>query len=113
MAKKSVRPVSRALVKACRFARPAHVLMENQMRREAHRAFVISRRKDPKLAAFRERYELEEMAEMTAARLYDQYREAGATWAGCMQAARTDWVAQFHMKWGERLRKLREAEASI
>jgi hypothetical protein len=113
MAKKSVRPVSRALVKAVRHARPPHILMENQMKREAHRSFVISRRNDPKLNALRERYEIEEMAELTAARLYDQYRDAGATWAACVHAAKTDWVAQFHMKWGERLRKLREAEIPV
>lgn len=45
------------------------------------------------------RYNDEKMIQNLAADLFDKYGKNGATWAGCIQAVKTDWVPSFHNKW--------------
>ena len=35
-----------------------------------------------------------------AEELWHEYRSKGATWAACVQAVKTNWVAQFRAKYG-------------
>jgi hypothetical protein len=47
------------------------------------------------------------MIQAQAQRLMAQFGDAGATWASCVQAAKTNWVAQFMVKWSEKTATLK------
>ena len=108
--KHSVKPVSRWVIKQLRKERRENPTVIDILKRMQHREFIMSRRHDPKLASKRERYEQEDSWYSTACRLHDQFGYAGATWAGCVQAAKTDWVSEFQMKWGDRIRSLKDTQ---
>lgn len=106
--KLKVRSVSRRTLNAVRRDKRRIPNLLKSFQSEQHKVFIISR-KDPTLADLQERYKFELNSYDTASKLFDQYSVAGATWAACMQAAKTNWVSQFHLKWGEKLRSLKGA----
>lgn len=67
-----------------------------------YRGMIMGRSHDSKLRDQRERFERESSIEAQARQLYGQYAEFGATWAAAVQAVKTNWVAQFMVKWSER-----------
>jgi len=60
--------------------------------------------KNPQL---REKYAQEDAVQGRAYELYEQYGPAGATWAQCVQAVKTDWVSNFQSKWSDKARALK------
>lgn len=80
----------------------------NAMRRERRLnpsvASMIQRAEARKSARgdLRKRYDKEDSILRTAQDLYARYQGI-AEWSACVQAAKTDWVSQFHNKYGPRL----------
>ena len=53
--------------------------------------------------ALREKYDKEDSINRQAGELYDRYEDI-VTWAACVQAVKTDWVSNFHNKYGPQLK---------
>jgi hypothetical protein len=100
--KVSARPVNRSLLKAVRRDRRAHPSLDSILQRLNYRETVMARNHDHRLRAQRERFERDNSVESQARQLYNQFAEFGVTWAACVQAVKTNWVAQFMVKWGQR-----------
>lgn len=106
-----VRNVSRKLCNAARRDRRAGPNLEAKRQSELAKRGVIERKGGgEETKKLRERYEKELLTDATASRLYEQYRDAGATWGACVQAAKTDWVSSFHVKWAPMLKSVRSSE---
>jgi hypothetical protein len=105
--KKSAKSVSRKTLIGMRADRKLDFDMRAWKQRHDHRQFIMSR-SSKETADLRKRYEQEEMVESQATVLYEQYKDAGASWASCVQAVKTDWVSNFHAKWAPKLREVRE-----
>lgn len=67
-----------------------------------HRDFVISKMRPKELA---NKYIEEDRVERAAIELHTKYGEVGATWAACVQAVKTDYVPQFHLKYAEKMKE--------
>ena len=93
-------------MRADRRANPA---IEDVLKRMAHKDGVIDKPRGAKGKALRERYLNEEYVEANAAKIYEQYQVIGITWAACVQAVKTNFVEQLHMKWGPKLKVHKEA----
>jgi hypothetical protein len=88
--------VSRRLRNALRKDRRSTFSVESFFQRERS----ISANRDKRLA---EKYASEERTLHTATDLFARYNSV-ATWAACVQAAKTEWVSQFHVKYGALLK---------
>lgn len=60
----------------------------------------------------RENLERAEGIEARARELYEQFKDAGVTWAAAVQAVKTDWVAQFVVKWSAKMSALKSTETT-
>lgn len=86
--------VSKKLLNAMRQDRRANPSIESEMQRRKDRAAA---RGD-----LRKKHDKEDSEMRVAQDLFARY-EGVATWAACVQAAKTDHVSQFHSKYGSRL----------
>jgi len=71
--------------------------------------FKSAPRSETRFRYLRDKYTAEDMILNRAAELFAQFRQFGATWAGCVQACRTDFVPQFTEKWGKISAQLKQA----
>ena len=90
---------SRKIMIASRAERRKNPAIVDIFKSRTVREFVMSRRKDPHYRDLAEKYIREEFVKDRANDLFEKYGGAGATWAGCVQAVKTDWVSQFETKW--------------
>lgn len=74
------------------------------MKSREWRSMVIQRN-DPHLRHLKERYEYEQYVQDKANELYDKFKSAGATWAACVQAVKTDSISYLTHKFGSKLKE--------
>ena len=98
-----VRNVSRKTLIELRAERKKVFNLRSWKARNDHRNFILSRH-EPSYSKLRKRYEYEEFVSGRATDLFEQYKNAGITWAACVHAVKTDWVPKLHIKWGPRLK---------
>ena len=91
--------VKRSTLIALRKERRANPSLKSIFQRLEHREYVLSRKHDPKFKVLRERYIYEDSINSRATKLLDKFGSYGATWAGCVQAVKTDFVPSFESKW--------------
>ena len=89
----------RSTLNALRLARRANPSLASLDQRTEHRAYVLSRKHDPKFKVLRDRYMYEDSINSRASQLFEKFSSYGATWAGCVQAVKTDFVPSFETKW--------------
>jgi len=93
-----------------RIERKANPPIEDVLKRMEYRSMIIAKPHGSHEAKLRDRYIEEENTKFNASKLYEQYQEAGITWAACVQAAKTHYIEHLHNKWSPRLKAVREEE---
>lgn len=105
---KGERPnVSAKIRNALRRDRRARPNVDDMIRSWSARQEIISKPRGEKQRELRERYIAQEDVQYQAHKLYDQYRDAGITWAACVQAVKTNFVEYLHNKWSPRIKAVR------
>jgi hypothetical protein len=59
--------------------------------------------------AIKEKYLQEDAIQRRASELFFQYQDLGVTFGACVQAIKTDHIAQFQVKWAEKARLSKES----
>lgn len=99
-----VRSVSRKLLNALRRDRQRDPSLKTILRRLELRTGLFAKKTSNKVtSAAREAILEAERVSFEAGKLYDKYKAAGVTMDACVFAVKTDWVAQFHNKWADRI----------
>lgn len=98
---KGQRPnVARRTVNAMRRGRRIAPSVESISQRAEHRNMVLSRPKDRSIATLHKKYVEQDRIQRRASELFKQFQGAGIKWSACIQAVKTDWIAQLEMKFG-------------
>lgn len=101
--------ITRNILNAMRRDNRANPTVAQLMARKTARDTVLDRKHDPRVAKLRERYEYEDFVQVQAAELMSRFGEV-ATWAACVQAVKTDWIATFTNKYGQKMHDLKTAQ---
>lgn len=107
-----VRPLNKKIKNLMRSERKAKSPVVDVLKRMEYRSLVTAKPRGAKEIKLAERYIEEDNTRYNAAKLFEQYQEAGITWASCVQAVKTNYVEQLHNKWSPRLKAIREEEKS-
>jgi len=120
----SARNVNKKLINKLAAERKANPSAADQIKSGAFKASILARRHDnaPEIKRLREKFEREEFVENRSCDLYEQYKAAcvnsdpkiveknlNTLWAQAVQAVKTDKVPSFQEKWGDRMRKVKNA----
>lgn len=122
--KNSARSVARKTVAALRRDRQANPAVADVIKSWQFKQSIMARKNDnsPEVKRLREKFEREEFVNNRACELFEQYRSAcdaanadvqarnlNNLWAQAVQAVKTDTVGTFQNKWGDKVRKVKNA----
>lgn len=102
ISKGEFRNVSRKTVNALRRERRANPSLESIKAKRFYRDEIMNKQGNNSI---KDKIILQERQEATALQLYETYQSIGITWSACMQAVKTDWVSELHLKWSQLLAK--------
>lgn len=94
------RCVARKTLNAMRRDRRENPSIDSLFQASDHRRLVLGRPKDKNLAILYKKYVEEDRVNSRAEDLFKSFKSAGVTWAACVQAVKTDYIAQLEMKFG-------------
>lgn len=107
------RNVSRRTILDIRADHRANPDWKDVMKSQAVKAEVIRNPKGSHQKELAKRYIMEERIEAQAGKLLDQYDKVGMKRGAAIQAVKTNFVEQLHMKWGSILKEYNEQNKTI
>lgn len=77
------------------------------LKSEAKKDLTLRKPQNDKERELGKRYRKEKETNTEASKLYNRFSDAGVTWAGCVQAVKTNFTEQFMDKWNKKLKEVR------